>query len=50
MINPQEQRIQKILELLEDAKVFTPQELEAAEEYLSEEEEQEAGGDRKSVV
>ena len=44
MINPQEQRIQKILELLEDAKVFTPQELEAAEEYLSEEEEQEAGG------
>ncbi len=40
MINPQEQRIQKILDLLEETKVFSPEELEAAEEYLSEEQEE----------
>ena len=45
MINPQQQRVQKILDLLEETKVFSSEELEAAEEYLTEEQE-EAGTER----
>lgn len=43
MINPQEQRIQKIVNLLEATNLFSSNELETAEDYLTAQEGQEAG-------